>query len=216
MASAGSNLIHGLFNGISNATSWLYNKLSGWVSNVLSYIKSKFGIHSPSKKTAVFGKFLAQGLAVGMLKNVSSVNKASKLLATQALKAIANTSKTVSKGISDTTISKGVTVSANYDTSSLKTLDNISGSISLYSDGLNSAFDSFIDRSAMLLDRWIDSIHSGNNRGISSGGNSVVINMGDTNISGVVDKDSAEQVKAIADKQIDDVLDALSPYIPNV
>jgi phage-related protein len=58
MATAGLNLIKGLFNGISNAVGWLYGMLRGWVSNVISYIKGLFGIHSPSRVFATVGDFL--------------------------------------------------------------------------------------------------------------------------------------------------------------
>ena len=216
----GTNLLKGIFNGISNATSWLYGKLSGWVSNVLSYIKSKFGIHSPSKKTAVFGKYIAQGFAVGMIANISAVSTASKQLATSALKALDTASKSISGSIgagllNNTNVTKGVTISATYDSSALNALSalsNISSTLTIYSTGLNGAFDNFIDKSESLLDRWIDAIHVGNG-GIKTSGNNITINMGDTTITGVVDKDAVETVKGIADKQINDVLSALSPYL---
>ena len=66
IVSAGYNLVVGLFSGISNAVSWLYGKLRGWVSNVLSYVKSLFGIHSPSKVFAGYGDFIVQGLGGGI------------------------------------------------------------------------------------------------------------------------------------------------------
>lgn len=69
MASAGLNLIKGLFNGISNAVGWLYGMLRGWVSNVISYIKGLFGIHSPSRVFATVGDFLVQGLGEGIEDN---------------------------------------------------------------------------------------------------------------------------------------------------
>jgi len=58
MAQAGYQLVTGLFNGIQNAVGWLYSKLSGWVTSVFSYVKSLFGIHSPSKVMAGFGDYL--------------------------------------------------------------------------------------------------------------------------------------------------------------
>lgn len=63
----GSQLVHGLFNGISNAASWLYDKLRGWVSNVLDWVKGLFGIHSPSKVFAnEIGKFIPPGITLGV------------------------------------------------------------------------------------------------------------------------------------------------------
>ena len=63
----GSQLVHGLFNGISNAASWLYNKLRGWVNDVLGWVKGLFGIHSPSKVFAdEIGKFIPPGITLGV------------------------------------------------------------------------------------------------------------------------------------------------------
>lgn len=63
----GSQLVYGLFNGISNAVSWLYDKLRGWVSDVLDWVKGLFGIHSPSKVFAnEIGKFIPPGITLGV------------------------------------------------------------------------------------------------------------------------------------------------------
>lgn len=78
MAEAGLNLIKGLFSGISNAVSWLYDKLTGWVSNVLNYIKRLFGIASPSKVMAGYGDYLVQGLGKGIEDNENYATDAMK------------------------------------------------------------------------------------------------------------------------------------------
>jgi uncharacterized protein YdeI (BOF family) len=44
----GKNIVKGLWNGISNSLTWIKNKISGWVGNVMKFIKKLFGIHSPS------------------------------------------------------------------------------------------------------------------------------------------------------------------------
>lgn len=63
----GSQLVHGLFDGISNAAAWLYDKLRGWVSDVLDWVKGLFGIHSPSKVFAnEIGKFIPPGITLGV------------------------------------------------------------------------------------------------------------------------------------------------------
>lgn len=63
----GSQLVRGLFDGISNAASWLYDKLRGWVSDVLGWVKGLFGIHSPSKVFAnEIGKFIPPGITLGV------------------------------------------------------------------------------------------------------------------------------------------------------
>lgn len=73
-ANVGVNLVKGLWNGISNSFTWIKNKISGWVGNVMSFIKKLFGIHSPSTVMRdEVGKYLAQGLGVGFDKELDSV-----------------------------------------------------------------------------------------------------------------------------------------------
>lgn len=62
----GHDLVTGLWNGIVSVKDWIIDKIGGFTDDVLSGIKSFFGISSPSKKTAVFGRYLAEGLAVGV------------------------------------------------------------------------------------------------------------------------------------------------------
>ena len=63
----GAQMVRGLFEGIKNAGTWLYNKLRGWVSDVLGWVKSLFGIHSPSTVFAdEIGKFIPPGITVGV------------------------------------------------------------------------------------------------------------------------------------------------------
>lgn len=63
----GQQLVEGLWNGIKNAGRWLYDKLSGWVSDILGWIKGFLGIHSPSKVFAdEVGKFIPPGISLGV------------------------------------------------------------------------------------------------------------------------------------------------------
>ena len=66
MAQVGLNLIKGIWNGIGDAASWLWSKVSGFCSNLMSKIKGFFGIASPSKEMAWVGDMLTQGLAGGI------------------------------------------------------------------------------------------------------------------------------------------------------
>lgn len=76
MAKAGLELVQGLWNGIKNAASWLWNKVSGWCNDLLNNIKSFFGIHSPSK---VFedeiGVMLGEGIGKGFDESLDTVYK---------------------------------------------------------------------------------------------------------------------------------------------
>lgn len=73
MLEVGTNLVQGLWNGISNMTDWVIGKIQGFGDTVLQGIKNFFGIKSPSR---VFrdqvGKMLVEGLAVGIARNASS------------------------------------------------------------------------------------------------------------------------------------------------
>lgn len=69
IAEVGKNLLEGLWDGIKNAASWLWNKITEWASGLLDGIKGFFGIHSPSIKFRdVIGKNLVAGLGEGIDK----------------------------------------------------------------------------------------------------------------------------------------------------
>ncbi len=79
--SIGGDLVAGLWNGITNKLSWLKSKISGFASSVLGSIKDFFGVHSPSREMAWIGDMLDQGLAEGMLDNMSDPVKAMQRVA---------------------------------------------------------------------------------------------------------------------------------------
>ena len=76
----GGDIVRGLWNGITNMGAWIAEKLKGFGKNVLGSIKKFFGIQSPS---TVFrdevGKFLAEGIGVGIEENedapINALNK---------------------------------------------------------------------------------------------------------------------------------------------
>ncbi len=69
IGNVGTQLVQGLFNGIKNATQWLYNKLKGWCDDVVGWVMNLFGIDSPSKVFAdEVGKFIPPGITVGVEK----------------------------------------------------------------------------------------------------------------------------------------------------
>ena len=69
----GTNLVKGLWNGIKGAASWLKDKILGFGDSILSGFKKAFGIASPSKKTKEMGKYLAEGLSLGIEDNEDMV-----------------------------------------------------------------------------------------------------------------------------------------------
>lgn len=67
MLSIGGDIVKGIWNGITGMGDWLMGKISGFASGIVDGIKGFFGIHSPSRiMRDQVGKFISQGLAVGV------------------------------------------------------------------------------------------------------------------------------------------------------
>jgi phage-related protein len=75
-AKIGGNLLKGLWNGIKDAGTWLWNKISGFFGGVVDKIKNFFGIRSPSTMFEGFGENLDKGLANGITGNMKPISKA--------------------------------------------------------------------------------------------------------------------------------------------
>jgi phage-related protein len=95
LAAAGLNLVQGLWQGISNATSWLMGMVGGWVDGIVGGIKGLLGIHSPSTVMAEIGKYTVQGFAKGI-----------KGTAYQATQAVDSLTKKIRDAMSKKIISK--------------------------------------------------------------------------------------------------------------
>ena len=63
LAEVGGNLVRGLWQGIQSLASWLWDKVSGWISSIWDGICDFFGIHSPSDEMAWVGEMLVKGLS---------------------------------------------------------------------------------------------------------------------------------------------------------
>ena len=59
----GTNLIKGIWEGISGSVQWLKDKLTSWVGNVTDFLMRMFGINSPSK---LFKEKIGTNLALGV------------------------------------------------------------------------------------------------------------------------------------------------------
>ncbi len=64
--SIGRNIVSGILNGFLNVGSIIYNTVTRFGNSVLGSIKSFFGIASPAKRMKPFGKFIGEGVAVGI------------------------------------------------------------------------------------------------------------------------------------------------------
>lgn len=74
----GGNIVKGLWSGITQLASWLWDKVSGWISSIWDGICDFFGIHSPSKEMAWVGEMLVKGLAGSIDDNGDEAVKAAE------------------------------------------------------------------------------------------------------------------------------------------
>ncbi|GHU48761.1 hypothetical protein FACS1894127_0110 [Clostridia bacterium] len=73
LGNIGKNLIIGLWNGIADVGTWLWNKISGFFGGIVDNIKKFFGIASPSKLFAGLGENMGEGIGVGFEKAMDHV-----------------------------------------------------------------------------------------------------------------------------------------------
>lgn len=74
----GSDVVNGIWKGIESMGTWMETNITKWVDdNIPGPIKKFLGIASPSKLMMEHGKYVAQGLALGMTNNAGLVGKAS-------------------------------------------------------------------------------------------------------------------------------------------
>ena len=89
MVSIGSNIIHGIITGITNAAGNLFSTMQNIASRALNAAKSALGIHSPSRvfRDAV-GKMIPEGVTVGIEANAGKTIKAIKDYASSLVETI--------------------------------------------------------------------------------------------------------------------------------
>lgn len=80
MKAIGSNLLTGLWSGISDKVAWLKGKVSGVVNKIKSWFTGKAGFdtHSPSKWTEKIGGWVMDGLGNGFENNSTAIRAARK------------------------------------------------------------------------------------------------------------------------------------------
>lgn len=76
----GANLVRGLWQGIQQLASWLWDKVSGWISSIWNGILDFFGIASPSKEMAWVGKMMVKGLSGSIEDNGDEAVKAAEAM----------------------------------------------------------------------------------------------------------------------------------------
>ena len=86
----GANIMDGIGKGITGALSDLKKKVTSVVDSVVGWWKDKLGIHSPSRVMAEMGKYMDQGLVVGMENYSGAVKKASEAVGDGAIEGMMN------------------------------------------------------------------------------------------------------------------------------
>lgn len=71
----GKQIVKGLWEGIKAMGSWIGDKVSGFFSRIVSGVKSKLGIHSPSRVFAGIGENMALGLGEGWDNEYDSIKR---------------------------------------------------------------------------------------------------------------------------------------------
>lgn len=115
--SIGGHLVEGLWNGINDKVEWIKGKLAGFKDSVMNALKEFFGIASPSKVMAdEVGKWLPEGIAVGIDENAKSVLSSMKDLTTEAVNSAKSGLSSVSGSINTNGAVSGGVVNNFYQT----------------------------------------------------------------------------------------------------
>ena len=139
----GGNIVKGLWQGIQQLASWLWDKVSGWISSIWDGICDFFGIHSPSREMAWVGEMLVKGLAGSISDNGEEAVKAAEAM-----------SADISDVINGLAADMQTALPSDFSVNS--TVDGPvggarSGSISIYIDSMNVRDETDIQKIAQEL-----------------------------------------------------------------
>lgn len=89
MAEIGSNIVSGIWNGISSGWNWLTNEVSNLANSLLDAAKDALGINSPSKEFAdEVGRWIMPGVGKGLDKSMPATLKDMKAKAGELVSAM--------------------------------------------------------------------------------------------------------------------------------
>lgn len=75
IVNVGKQIVKGLWEGIKAMGSWIKNKVGNFFSGIVSGVKSKLGIHSPSRVFAGIGENMALGLGEGWNNEYDNIKR---------------------------------------------------------------------------------------------------------------------------------------------
>lgn len=134
--SIGSDIVHGIWNGISNGFGWIQARISEWCDDVIGWFKSVLHIGSPSKLFAdEIGAWIPPGIAQGFEKSLPG--------------ALGDMEDSLQDGIDEMS---DVDVSGN---AVMNVSEAVSGLKGIYDDVVN-YFDSIEARMALITSRMLN------------------------------------------------------------
>lgn len=142
VASIGSDIVSGVWNGIKGAAGWFKDQVTGFFSGIVDGVKDALGIGSPSK---VFRDEIGRWLPPGVVKGFEAAMPS-------AMKAI---QKVLNKGIDnietdDIAVGAGVTVSGFADK-----IKSIYNEVALWFESIESRIGNSVDSMMQSLDMLI-------------------------------------------------------------
>ncbi|MBR5845506.1 MAG: hypothetical protein IKY65_04525 [Rikenellaceae bacterium] len=121
----GTELVRGLWQGISNKYTWLKNQIQSFVGNVTKFLKKLFGINSPSKVTAYMGEMLDEGFAKGIKDNTKAPLDAMSDLSSEMIDAAGHVDGVTIERQINSSYSASAAAAAQQTASTLSKLDQI-------------------------------------------------------------------------------------------
>lgn len=96
---AGVDSAQGIVNGIKSRQSTIIKEMEALATAMLTAIKKKLGIKSPSREFAKLGAFATSGMAVGLKSGVGNITSAAEFVADESLNTMRETLKKLSQGL---------------------------------------------------------------------------------------------------------------------
>lgn len=157
----GKDIVKGLWNGINSKVDWIKEKIGGWCKKIGGAIKDFFGIASPSKLMAEYGKYIDEGLATGIEKNSSIATNAMKELGEDALGGI-NVNGVVQSNV--------MAASATPSIASDRKLDQIEALLKKIAEGQDIYLDGnkLVGATANRMNAALDKISYSRERGVTN------------------------------------------------
>lgn len=157
----GKDIVEGLWNGINSKVQWIKDKITGWCGKIGGAIKDFFGIASPSKLMAEYGRYIDEGLAQGITKNADITKNAMHKLGESALNGI-NVSGVANANV-ELAQSKPIGEARRLDKIE-ELLEQIAKGSDVYIDG-----NKLVGATANKMEKALDGINYNRERGVVYG-----------------------------------------------